>query len=116
MITYADNLALGYFRKQGFSHESKMTIDRWKGYIKDYEGGTMMECFIHPTIDYSKISEIIKQQKEFVIQKIKELSINSQKFDGSKLQKMVGEPYIRKNAQDETEYYRINPMDIPGVK
>jgi len=70
-MTYADNLALGYFRKQGFSKDCRMPTDRWKGYIKDYEGGTMMECFVHPTIDYSRISEIIKKQKEFVIAKIK---------------------------------------------
>jgi hypothetical protein len=29
---------------------------------------------------------------------------------------MMGEPYIRKNAQDETEYFKINPMGIPGIK
>ena len=75
-----------------------------------------MECFIHPTIDYSKITDMIKTQKEFVIKQIKELSINNLKFDGQKLQKMMGEPYIRKNAQDETEYFKINPMDIPGIK
>ncbi len=45
----------------------------------------MMECFVHPTIDYSKISDIIKRQKEFIIQKIKELSINNHKFDGYRL-------------------------------
>jgi len=55
-MTYADNLALGYFRKQGFSKDTRMPAERWKGYIKDYEGGTMMECFVHPTINYSKIS------------------------------------------------------------
>lgn len=75
-----------------------------------------MECYVHPTIDYSRISEIIKRQKEFVIQKIKELSINNHKFDGKILEKMASEPYIRKNAQGEEEYFRINPMDIPGVK
>lgn len=85
LMTYADNLALGYFRKQGFSKDCKMSPQRWKGYIKDYEGGTMMECLVHPTIDYSKISEIIKKQKEFVIQKIKELSINNHKYDGALL-------------------------------
>ena len=30
-----------------------MPIDRWKGFIKDYDGGTMMECYIHPDVDYS---------------------------------------------------------------
>lgn len=116
LMTYADNLALGYFRKQGFTKDCRMPTERWKGYIKDYEGGTMMECYVHPTIDYSKISEIIKRQKEFVIQKIKELSINNHKFDGNLLEKRVGEPFVRKNAQGEDEYFRINPMDIPGVK
>lgn len=84
-MTYADNLALGYFRKQGFSNENKMPPERWKGYIKDYEGGTMMECYVHPHIDYSRISEIIKKQKEFVIKRIKELSMNHKVFDGKKL-------------------------------
>ena len=43
-LTYADNYAVGYFRKQGFSKD--ITLDRsvWAGYIKDYEGGTIMEC------------------------------------------------------------------------
>ncbi len=37
-LTYADNYAVGYFRKQGFSKD--ITLDRsiWAGYIKDYEG------------------------------------------------------------------------------
>lgn len=36
LMTYADNLALGYFRKQGFSKDARMSPERWKGYIKDY--------------------------------------------------------------------------------
>jgi histone acetyltransferase len=110
LMTYADNLALGYFRKQGFSKDCRMPPERWKGYIKDYEGGTMMECFVHPSIDYSKISEIIKKQKEFVIEKVKELSINNHKFDGSLLEKKVGRTFVRVNSQDEEEHFRIDPM------
>lgn len=40
-----------------------MPAERWKGYIKDYDGGTFMECLIHPSIDYCDISNIIKEQK-----------------------------------------------------
>jgi len=42
-LTYADNYAVGYFEKQGFTKE--VTLDRsvWAGYIKDYEGGTLMQ-------------------------------------------------------------------------
>jgi len=43
---------------------------RWKGYIKDYSGSTMMQCKIHKNIDYVKISSTIKQQRDFIIEQI----------------------------------------------
>lgn len=61
LLTYADNFAIGYFKKQGFTKEPKMPTERWKGYIKDYDGGTLMECYVHPFIDYSNISSLIKK-------------------------------------------------------
>ena len=33
-------------------------------YIKDYDGGTLMEAFCNPKVNYSNISEIIKNQKD----------------------------------------------------
>jgi len=30
-------------------------------YIKDYDGGTFMQCYIHPKMDYINISQIIKE-------------------------------------------------------
>lgn len=44
LLTYADNFAIGYFKKQGFTKDQKMAEYKWKGYIKDYDGGTLMEC------------------------------------------------------------------------
>ncbi|KAI9265496.1 hypothetical protein EDC94DRAFT_517094 [Helicostylum pulchrum] len=41
-LTYADNYAVGYFRKQGFTTEITLDKRKWVGYIKDYEGGTIM--------------------------------------------------------------------------
>ena len=109
LMTYADNFALGYFRKQGFTKEYRMSQERWKGYIKDYEGGTMMECYIHPKLDYSRVSEIIKQQKQvmilvmqLVIDRIKQMCINSKEFDGSILDNLSG-PYTRTNSEDIEE-------------
>ena len=37
---------------------------RWKGYIKDYNGSTMMQCIIHKDIDYVNISQTIRSQKD----------------------------------------------------
>ena len=47
-----------------------MPETRWKGYIKDYSGSTMMQCKIHNGIDYAEISNTIKEQRAFVINKI----------------------------------------------
>jgi histone acetyltransferase len=42
-LTYADNYATGYFKKQGFTTEITLDKRKWVGYIKDYEGGTIMQ-------------------------------------------------------------------------
>ncbi len=33
-LTYADNNAIGYFKKQGFNNFIKMEPEKWKEYIK----------------------------------------------------------------------------------
>lgn len=100
LITYADNLALGYFRKQGFSKDCTMSPEKLKGYIKDYEGSTMMECHIHPTIDYSRVSDIIKTQKDSIIHQMKKVSINDVEYDGKILEKLA-HGYTRINNDGE---------------
>lgn len=52
MMTCADNLAIGYFKKQGFHKEILVDPVIYKGYLKDYEGSTLMEFIIEPNIDY----------------------------------------------------------------
>lgn len=41
-LTFADEFAIGYFKKQGFSKEIKLSKSVYQGYIKDYEGATLM--------------------------------------------------------------------------
>ena len=66
-LTYADNNAIGYFKKQGFHKNIKMPKEKYKEYIKDYDGGTLMEAEIDAKIDYSNLSEILKQQKDCIV-------------------------------------------------
>jgi histone acetyltransferase len=73
-LTYADNYAVGYFEKQGFSKEIALDRSIWAGYIKDYEGGTIMQCTMLPKVDYLTMFEIFKFQQEAVMTKIRELS------------------------------------------
>lgn len=69
-LTYADNYAVGYFRKQGFTKEITLDPSLWIGYIKDYEGGTIMECAMLPKVDYRRVGEIIQKQQEAILTRI----------------------------------------------
>lgn len=62
LITYADNSAIGYFKKQGFKKEISFTD--WIGYIKDYEGGTIMQCKVFWDINYIFKYESIRKMKD----------------------------------------------------
>ncbi|CAE6446458.1 unnamed protein product [Rhizoctonia solani] len=70
-LTYADNFAIGYFKKQGFTKEITLPRSVWMGYIKDYEGGTIMQCSLIPKVDYLSVQELLAQQKQAIIDKIK---------------------------------------------
>ena len=52
LMTYADNFAVGYFRRLGFSETITWPRTHWDGYIKDYEGATLMGCPVLPELDY----------------------------------------------------------------
>lgn len=69
-LTYADNGAIGYFRKQGFSKDITLDEEKYKGYIKDYDGATLMECVLRPGIDYLNIPEMIKKQRARLYERI----------------------------------------------
>jgi histone acetyltransferase len=86
-LTFADNYAIGYFKKQGFTKHLALKKDTWfsvlimcpivfialcktylfvnafiirGGYIKEYDGGTLMECAILMELNYIEFHKIIK--------------------------------------------------------
>lgn len=63
-LTYADAFATGYFRKQGFSREIRLPRQAYQGYIKEYEGATLMGCELYPNVVYKEFSEVISRQRE----------------------------------------------------
>lgn len=62
-LTYADNYAVGYFKKQGFTKEIVFPREKWVGYIKDYEGGTIMQCSMLPKVKYLEVHQMLADQK-----------------------------------------------------
>jgi hypothetical protein len=49
---------------QGFTKEITMDRERWHGYIKDYDGGTLMECHIHPKLPHTTLPVMLRKQKQ----------------------------------------------------
>jgi histone acetyltransferase len=103
-LTYADNYAVGYFKKQGFTRD--ITLDRtvWAGYIKDYEGGTIMQCTMLPKVDYLNTQELIARQREAVLDKIREMSKSHIVYPGLP------------QFQVSNEFFKpVTPQDVPGL-
>jgi len=104
-LTYADNYAVGYFEKQGFSKE--ITLDRsiWAAYIKDYEGGTIMQCTMLRKVDYLDKASILSQQQEAVMAKIRQMSKSHIVYPGLP-QFQPGVP----------QGVTVDPKDVPGLR
>merc|ERR1712083_1257103 len=59
-------MGIGYFKKQGFSKDIKLSKSVYQGYIKDYEGATLMGCELNPKIVYTEFSAVVRRQKEIL--------------------------------------------------
>ncbi|KAI7833755.1 hypothetical protein BX661DRAFT_193034 [Kickxella alabastrina] len=102
-LTYADNYAIGYFQKQGFTKEVTFDKRLWMGYIKDYEGGTLMQCSMVPKVEYLKVKEILAKQREAVLEKIR-----------AKTRSQIVYPGLT-CFKDNPEISAVDPFSIPGV-
>ena len=102
-LTYADNYAIGYFKKQGFTKEISLDKSVWMGYIKDYEGGTLMQCSMLPSIlRYLDLGKILLLQKAAIERKIKSRSKSNVVRPGLQ---------VFKTNQNVS----LVPKDIPGL-
>ncbi|KAI5140806.1 histone acetyltransferase [Nematocida parisii] len=94
LLTYADNYAIGYFKKQGFT--KAITFINWKGRIKDYEGGTLMQGKILPEITQSDMYTMLLSRRE-------------------KLQEIVKQKYPNMQIEYEMPSEITDIKDIPGL-
>lgn len=63
ILTCADNDAVIYFKKQGFNDkEILVPPERWVGFIKDYDGVTLVHSKVHPEIDYINYQATLTRQ------------------------------------------------------
>ncbi|CAF1591731.1 unnamed protein product [Rotaria sp. Silwood1] len=66
LLTYADGFAVGYFKKQGFSSTITLNEQVYTGYIKDYDGATLMQCSLYTQVTYTRLTETLSLIKESI--------------------------------------------------
>jgi len=138
-LTYADNYAIGYFKKQGFTKEITLDRSMWVGYIKDYEGGTLMQCSMVPRVKYLEVQDMLAAQKEAVLAKIRSISRShvihkglDAMRDRERLIKLKGlienpdgtvakpERAAKRDQhhgdEDPTATFLVDPSEVPGLK
>eukprot|EP01125_Pyxidicula_operculata_P010958 TRINITY_DN3598_c0_g1_i2.p1 TRINITY_DN3598_c0_g1~~TRINITY_DN3598_c0_g1_i2.p1 ORF type:complete len:309 (-),score=50.67 TRINITY_DN3598_c0_g1_i2:903-1829(-) len=75
LLTYADDFAIGYFQRQGFTLEIELDQKHWDiGFLKYYDSATLMHCKIDPNLDYLEISSLLRTQRMAFVNKMRELS------------------------------------------
>jgi histone acetyltransferase len=104
-LTYADNYAVGYFEKQGFSKDITLNRSVWAGYIKDYEGGTIMQCTMLDKVDYLDKANIIGAQREAILTKIREKSRSHIVYTGLQFQ-----------TDGDGNVVAVDPQGVPGLR
>ena len=82
LMTCADNLAIGYFQKQGFHKDLLMPSVLYKGYLKDYEGSTLMECLLHRGVNYRSVFQSIRSRRKELIRMVERMVNNHQIYPG----------------------------------
>jgi histone acetyltransferase len=106
-LTYADNYAIGYFKKQGFTKEITLDKRKWMGYIKDYEGGTIMQCSMLPRIRYLESGRLLLKQKAAVHAKIRAVSHSYE---------IHQPPAVWRKKKPGEPLPEVDPMEIDAIR
>lgn len=59
-LCYADNKAIEFFKKQGFTEEPLKPLERWKEYIRDYKSSKLMFCYLRNEVNYLNIQQTLQ--------------------------------------------------------
>jgi len=102
LLTYADDTALGYFQRQGFSCTIGMETKEWDfGFLKFYDSATLMHCKVESNIDYLTITHSLRLQRCRYIKKLHELCNQHSIYPGIKME----------NGQN-----RLDLNSVPGLR
>jgi len=85
LLTYADDTAIGYFQRQGFSSDIEMDPKDWDiGFLKFYDSATLMHCLVDTRINYLEINHQVRMQRAIFCKKMRQLSLQHVEYEGVK--------------------------------
>ncbi|KAJ2147545.1 histone acetyltransferase [Coemansia sp. RSA 678] len=90
---------------KGFTIEITLDKRLWMGYIKDYEGGTLMQCSMVPKVEYLKVKDILAKQREQSKHQDKLYAITASQIVYPGL----------KDFKEDPGLAEIDPFKIPGI-
>jgi len=111
MLTYADDFAIGYFQRQGFTLELELAREHWDiGFLKHYDSATLMHCQVDPKVDYLEISAHLHTQRSTFVKTIRELTRQHLIYPGL--------TFFKDRAKDPAKDARTRlALDhVPGLK
>lgn len=76
----------------------------WAGYIKDYEGATIMQCTMLPRVAYLDVALVLLKQKQLILQKIRENSNSHVIHSGKEL------------WEGKAKGEALRPEDVPALR
>jgi histone acetyltransferase len=82
LLTYADNSAIDYFKKQGFNRQIGLEKEVWGGYIKDYVDSTLMHCVVSGVVDYTEVRKTVRNQRRCIEDKLRAFTTGHWIFKG----------------------------------
>lgn len=85
---------------QGFTKKITLPRDVYTGFIKEYDGVTLMEFVIHPLINYSQVAPTIRTQRAALAERLRSIS-NSH---------IIHAPL----GTEGVPFVPVDPMDIEG--
>lgn len=105
-LTYADEYAIGYFKKQGFTKDISLPKETYLGFIKDYEGATLMGCDLNPSIVYVQFTSVVRTQKDMMRKLVEDKTAELRKAG-----------LLKEDSNDSSSLdYRGSPRDSPRIK
>ena len=100
-------MRLGTSKSKVSPRRSRSTNPKWMGYIKDYEGGTIMQCSMLPKIRYLESGRLLLKQKAAVHAKIRSVS---------KSYEVHQPPAAWRKLKSGQELPQIDPLTIDAIK